>query len=95
MATRMTTVLYGDTPETDVEPGNRVDFESASASGPSVPEPPPMRPTYPTPTPTPWVRREPMAAPAPPGLLAVLGIAAASLVAACIAYIASTRRATV
>jgi hypothetical protein len=89
----MTTVLYGDIPESDVEPGNRVDVESASS--PSVPAPPPMRPTYPTPTPTPWVRREPVAEPPPSRLGAVLGVAAASLVAACIAYIAATRRATV
>jgi hypothetical protein len=89
----MTTVLYGDTPESDVEPGNRVDVECASS--PNVPALPPMRPKYPTPTPTPWVRREPLSERPPPGLGAVLGVAAASLVAACIAYIAATRRVTV
>jgi hypothetical protein len=88
MATRMTTLLYGDRPGIDVEPGNRVDSESPS--GPSIPSPPPMRPTYPTPSP--WVRREQIAEPPPRGLRTVLGVAAASLVAACIAYVASTRR---
>ena len=92
MATRMTTVLYGDEPETDVAPGNRVDVETASGQG--VPAPPPMRPFTPTPTPTPWVRREAVeATTAPRGLRVALGVAAASAVAACIAYLASSRRA--
>ena len=89
MATRMTTLFYGDKPGIDVEPGNRVDSETPS--GPNIPAPPPMRPTYPTPSP--WVRREHIAEPAR-GLRTLLGVAAASLVAACVAYLASTRRAT-
>jgi hypothetical protein len=88
MATRMTTLLYGEKPEIDVEPGNRVDSED----GPSVPAPPPMRPPYPMPSP--WVRREAIAASAPRGLRAILGVAAASLVAACLAYVAKARRVT-
>jgi len=40
MATRMTTLLYGDRPEADVEPGNRVDAEGDVAH----PSTPPMRP---------------------------------------------------
>lgn len=40
MATRMTTLLYGDKPEADVEPGNRVDTEDDVAQQ----SPPPMRP---------------------------------------------------
>jgi hypothetical protein len=91
MATRMTTVLYGDEPETDIAPGNRVDLESSS--GESVPAPPPMRPKYPTPMPSPWVRREAVrATPAPRGLRTALGVAAASILAAALAYIAAARR---
>src|SRR4051812_28847388 len=41
MATRMTTLLYGDKPEADVEPGNRVDTANI---GPMIVSPPPMRP---------------------------------------------------
>ncbi|MDB5220103.1 MAG: hypothetical protein JWO86_8030 [Myxococcaceae bacterium] len=85
----MTTVLYGDEPETDIAPGNRVDVESSS--GESVPAPPPMRPKYPTPSP--WVRREAVrATPAPRGLRTALGVAAASILAAALAYIAAGRR---
>lgn len=40
MATRMTTLLYGNKPEADVEPGNRVDTVNG---GPHA-APPPMRP---------------------------------------------------
>jgi hypothetical protein len=91
----MTTVLYGDEPETDVAPGNRVDGQSTSSH--RVPALPPMRPNYPTPTPTPWVERERAeragATPTPRGLRVALGVAAASLVAACLAYLASARRA--
>ena len=91
MATRMTTLLYGDKPESDIEPGNRVD--SDGATGPSIPAPPPMRP--PGPMPSPWVRRERLPEPAAPRTLrTVCGVAAASLVAAWIAYLASTRRVT-
>ena len=39
MATRMMTLLYGDKPEADVEPGNRVDLTNG---GPHA-SPPPMR----------------------------------------------------
>jgi hypothetical protein len=91
MATRMTTVLYGDEPETDVAPGNRVDGPSTSSQG--VPAPPPMRPIYPTPTPTPWLERERVGDTPPRGLRMALGVAAASLAAACVAYLASARRA--
>lgn len=88
----MTTVLYGDEPETDIAPGNRVDVQSTSGQG--VPAPPPMRPMYPTPTPTPWVQREAAGTTqAPHGLRMALGVAAASLAAACVAYLASARRA--
>ncbi|MDB4937618.1 MAG: hypothetical protein JWP87_4590 [Labilithrix sp.] len=53
----MTTLLYGDKPGSDVEPGNRVD----SSTDPSDSPPPPssVRPTYPTPTP--WHHRQPLA----------------------------------
>ena len=50
MATRMMTLLYGETPGSDVEPGNRVD----SASSGIVSKVPPLRPI--DPTPTPWAR---------------------------------------
>lgn len=89
----MTTVLYGDEPETDVAPGNRVDVQSTS--GQAAPTPPPMRPIYPTPTP--WVERvqreAAFRATSPRGLRVALGVAAASLAAACVAFIASSRRA--
>ncbi len=87
----MTTVLYGDEPETDVAPGNRVDGQSTTSQG--GPAPPPMRPIYPTPTP--WVQRvqRVRAADTPRGVRMALGVAAASLVAACVAYLASARRA--
>jgi hypothetical protein len=93
MATRMTTVLYGDEPGTDVAPGNRVDVQSAS--GPDAPAPPPMRPIYPTPTPTPWVLESHRELVGPRGLRVALGVAAASLAAACVALITSSRRALV
>jgi hypothetical protein len=44
MATRMTTLLYGDKPEADVEPGNRVD----TVNGRPAAAPPPMRPAHTT-----------------------------------------------
>ena len=92
MATRMTTVLYGHEPETDIAPGNRVDVESTS--GLDGPAPPPMRPNYPTPTPTPWLQREAAGDKrAPRRLRMALGVAAASLAAASVAYVASARRA--
>jgi hypothetical protein len=85
----MTTVLYGDEPETDIAPGNRVDVQSTS--GERVPAPPPMRPIYPTPTP--WDGRESVGGTAAPrGLRIALGVAAASLAAACLAYVATSRR---
>jgi len=81
MATRMTTLLYGEKPCSDVEAGNRADLADA---GPS-PQPdvgvvaavdvsnlPPMRPK--APTPQPWIR--------PPFALRalMLGVAAAAAV---------------
>jgi hypothetical protein len=53
----MTTLLYGDKPGTDVEPGNRVDSSTDVNAAP--PPPSSVRPTYPTPSP--WVRRQPLA----------------------------------
>jgi hypothetical protein len=57
MATRMTTLLYGEKPGTDVEVGSRVDVGPSSASSGIVPKVPPMRPDYATPEPMPWVER--------------------------------------
>lgn len=84
----MATLLYGETPNTDVEAGNRADTIDMVAPAPpaplaapaplvsgvpsTVPALPPMRPNYPTPSP--WVRREPLAL---RGL--VLGLVAAAV----------------
>lgn len=79
MATRMTTLLYGEKPGTDVEVGSRVDVGPASASSGIVPKVPPMRPNYATPEPSPWLERRSVAQRQPFALRGLmLGIVAAA-----------------
>jgi hypothetical protein len=76
MATRMTTLLYGDKPEADVEPGNRVDTTDSEPPA----SPPPMRPMRVSPAqPHPFAMR---------GLFLGLAAAASVLVGLTVALIA-------
>jgi hypothetical protein len=71
----MTTLLYGDKPGCDVEPGNRVDSSTDVCAVDAAPPPSSVRPTYPTPMP--WHARRPLALRA-----MVIGLAAVAAVLA-------------
>jgi hypothetical protein len=95
MATRMTTLLYGEKPEADIAPGNRADAEIDPGDSGTHPRllptvelkaaEPVTRPTPTSPEPSPWVAAKPVAFPS-----LELGLAAVAAIFGGLAMLAST-----